>query len=215
MDDPSSTRIEGGAVRIVEELTNQIRASDKKESDSIASSENRSRIMLNTPITTCTLLNDCHNKNSRDDKVLVQLATSSGELFLSRKVIFAVPPKIISDSITFNPPLTEAKTAAMAKSSTWMAGVTKVALLYPKRFWSADSSNSGLPASMGPAFQVYDSSTNNGSLAALTFFVHVPENDEPAQSDDAILATQVAEQMGQLWKYSGKMDSFGNTASGT
>lgn len=207
-DDPSSTRIEGGAVRIVEQLTNRIRISDE-ESSSTAEPENS--IMLNTPITSCTLLKD-HN-HSHDDKALVQLATSSGELFLSRKVVFAVPPKITSNSITFNPPLTEAKSMAMAKSNTWMAGVTKVALLYPKKFWSPDSSNSGLPVSTGPAFQVYDSSTKDGSVVALTFFVHVPDNDEAAQSDDAVLATQVAEQIGKLWKYYGKAEYFNKALS--
>ena len=231
-DDPYSTRIDGGAVRLVEELANQINnatassscsssticttGSSDPESNSVVRSKVTNRIVLNTPITSCTLLlNNDHSpgQNNEDhDTTLVQLETSSGELFLSRQVVFAVPPKIISETIVFDPPLSEAKVTAMAKSTTWMAGVTKVALLYPNKFWTSDTSNSGLPASTGPAFQVYDSSTKDHSLAALTLFVHVPPDDEAAQSDDAVLATQVAGQLAKLWKYYGKQSEYYNQA---
>ena len=197
-DDSTSTRIDGGAVQIIEELTNQI-----KISNSADGTETLNGILLNTPITSCTLLND-HDNIDGNKTSLVELATSTGESFLSRKVVFAVPPKIIADSIVFDPPLRKAKAEAMAQSTTWMAGVTKVALVYRSKFWTSDASNSGLPTSTGPAFQVYDSSTNDESIAALTFFVHVPVNDSSAQSNDAVLTAQVAEQIGQYWKYCGK-----------
>ena len=202
-DDPTSTRIEGGAVRIIEQLTHQIKVSSE-DSNSVVESETMSRIALNTPITSCTLLND-HNHGVAD-KTLVQLATRSGEVFLSRKVVFAIPPKIISDSITFDPPLSKTKAEAMALSTTWMAGVTKVALLYRNKFWTSDATNSGLPASMGPAFQVYDASTKDGSIAALTCFAHVPDHDPSAQSNDATLAAQVATQIGKYWKFRGVLE---------
>jgi monoamine oxidase len=202
-DDPSSTRIDGGAVRIVEKLSDQIQNSENMCSvDSV--SNNSSRIVLNTHISSCKLLKD--HQYAPDRQAIVQLTSTGGELFLSRKVVFAVPPKILSESIAFDPPLSDAKNSAMAVATTWMAGVTKVALLYPQKFWDKEVSNSGLPASTGPAFQVYDSSTKDASLSALTFFVHVPENDELAQANDAIVAKQVAAQIATLWKYYGKSE---------
>jgi monoamine oxidase len=201
-DDPASTRIEGGAVRIIEELTNQIISHSKEEANATLGTESTNRILLNTPIASCKLLNMKEN----DETTLVQLTTITGQSFLSRKVVFAVPPKIISESITFDPPLTKAKTLAMAQSKTWMAGVTKVALVYQKKFWTSNyHSNLGLPSSLGPAFQVYDSSTKDGSIVALTFFVHVPQNDDilSSTSNDTLLAQRVAEQMSNYWKMRG------------
>lgn len=199
-DDPTSTRIEGGAVRVIEELTNQIKVSGE-DSNAVSGSDIANRIALNTPISSCSLLS--YQNNGDDGQPLVQLSTSNGESFLSRKVVFAVPPKIISESITFDPPLGKAKVEAMAQSTTWMAGVTKIALVYRNKFWTSDVSNSGLPSSMGPAFQFYDGSTKDGSIIALTCFALVPHNDPAAQSNDAVLATQVAEHIGKYWKYYG------------
>lgn len=201
-DDSSSIRIEGGAVRIVEKLTEQIHNTDGV-CNVDGKSTNTNRIALNTPISSCTLLKD---SKDADGQAVVQLTTNNGEQFISRRVVFTVPPKVVSETIAFDPPLSAAKTSALTAATTWMAGVTKVALLYPKKFWDNEVSNSGLPASTGPAFQVYDSSTNDGNIAALTFFAHVPENDKQAQENDAIVAKQVAEQIGILWKYFGKSD---------
>lgn len=57
----------------------------------------------------------------------------------------------------------------------------------------------GLPPSAGPAFQVYDSSTEDSKIASLTFFTLVPSNS-PAYSDEAVLAQMVSQQMGMVWK---------------
>jgi monoamine oxidase len=200
-DDPSSIRIEGGAARFIDKLSEQIKSMEKKGT---VDNEDKvgSRIALNTPVSACELLAEHHY--TTDGHALVQVTTGSGSRYIARKVIFAVPPKILHDNVSFNPPLSDAKRSAMSTSRTWMAGVTKVALVYPYRFWDLEYSNSGLGKSIGPAFQVYDSSTNDGNLAALTFFSHIPPDDESAQMSDEIVAKQVAQQMAQFWKYRGK-----------
>ena len=120
------------------------------------------------------------------------MQTASGDVYHARQVVLAVPPRLLSETVSFDPPLSQAKQVAMAKSRTWMAGVTKVALVYEQRFWESSRS---ISLGDGPAFQVYDSSTPDGTLHALTFFVHVPPNDTVAQEDDAALARQVAQQL--------------------
>jgi len=174
-DDPSSTRIEGGALQLIHSIAGELVGE---------------QIQLSTPVTSCKW-----EKNYER----VRVETANNETFFTRKVVFAVPPKLISRHITFDPPLTQSKQAALASSQTWMAGVTKVALLYPRRFWDLDSSNMGLPMN-GPAFQVYDSSTNDGNLSALTFFTLVPPSS-PAVHDDEVLAERVADQMATVWNY--------------
>jgi monoamine oxidase len=197
-DDPHSTRIEGGAIRIVEKLFDQIQNSQ-------SATQSYKQIQLNTPVVSCKLLKQ--PSLTRENQDLVELTTSSGETFVSRKVVFAIPPKAIHDNIAFDPVLSKAKMTAMSTCSTWMANMTKVALVYPTKFWTADDSSSGLPASMGPAQQVYDSCTQDGHLAALTFFVHVPDDDDnAARTNDALLANQVAQQISKVWQHYGKLE---------
>lgn len=168
-DDPSSTRIEGGTVQIIHKLSEHF---DKE------------RVHLNSPVKSCSL-------ETRDGEKLIRLETAAKETYWSRKVIIAAPPRIVNDHISFSPPLSESKQSAMQSSHTWMAGVTKVSLVYPTRFWK-NYSNFGLGGF--PAFQVYDASTNDGSTLALTFFTvatNVP--------NDSLLAKQVAGQMSHRW----------------
>lgn len=188
-DDPSSTRVEGGAVMFIHRLIEDL----PKES-----------IQLNAPVSSCTLTTlkdstDVGNDKSdscsttSDDDSVVRVEMSSQETILARRVVLAVPPKLIAKHISFDPPLSDAKQAALDASQTWMAGVTKVALLYSDRFWDEQSSNMGLPSE--PAFQVYDASTKDGFVSALTFF-SLANTDNDKQLADAC-----AKQIQSVWSY--------------
>lgn len=174
-DDPSSTRFVGGAVELIHRL---------------ADSLPQDHILLNTAVTACRLVRQTGQ---------VCLETTSSETIYARRVVFAAPPKPLSKNVRFDPPLSNEKQLAMAESETWMAGVTKVALTYPSRFWQADDvSSMGLPLSLGPAFQVYDASTNDNRVSALTFFTLVPWDSTAAENDE-VLADQCASQIQQVW----------------
>lgn len=211
-DDPMSTRLVGGAAAMIEHLvapflvqhqngnktTTTTSISYEAATCSIngtAAKEDTANIQLNAPVTSCKFL-----KNEK----LVKVETANGDTYLSKQVVFAVPPRLLSESVTFDPPLSPAKQAALAASRTWMAGVTKVALVYDatNHFWDRHSSNMGLPSFLGPAFQVYDSSTSDGSVHALTFFALAPppSSNENLDNDDAALAQKVAQQMAAVWK---------------
>jgi Flavin containing amine oxidoreductase len=187
--DADSTRIVGGAVQFIDRLCGRIQETRACQNDSDGC---KNGIRLNSPITSCKLLSahDFPNENNP----LIRLEIADGTHVLARRVVFAVPPQLLSTTVSFDPPLSESKQAAMSASRTWMAGVTKVALVYPKRFWDASSSFAGLPSFSGPAFQVYDAGPSDESVAALTFFSHVPP-ESLAQSNDSMLANQVADQM--------------------
>jgi monoamine oxidase len=185
-DDPSSTRIDGGAVTLIHIMAEGLP---------------QENIILNSPVTNCNLMDAING-----EPPLIQVHTSQDKFVLAKRVVVAVPPKIVSEQITFDPPLSPEKQQAMTASHTWMAGVTKVSLVYPTRFWNEDMSNMGLPSHMeGPAFQVYDSSTKDGFVSALTFFTLVPPQS-PAWKDDKLLADQVASQIATVWKVSRRTD---------
>lgn len=168
-DDPMSTRIDGGAVLYIHRL-----------------SESLDAIQLSEAVQSCTLVTNANEQ-------VVRVETTSDETFLARRVVLAVPPRLIAKHITFNPPLSASKQSAMNASHTWMAGVTKVGLVYKDRFWDEHSSNLGLTDS--PAFQVYDSSTKDSRVSALTFFTLANTDD------DKSLADQCASQIKSVWSY--------------
>lgn len=209
-DDPSSTRIDGGAVQLVHSLSKHLP---------------KDNIFLNTPVTKCSLVsiptqpnhedntddnNDqtCDNREEEPTKirsetvVRVETATSSSSVFYARQVVIAVPPRLVVKHITFDPPLSPDKQYAMESSHTWMAGVTKISLQYSTRFWTNDVSNMGLPSHLGPAFQVYDASTKDGAVSALTFFA-LTKTETERQLDDEALGKMVAQQIALVWKYLG------------
>lgn len=175
-DDPSSTRLVDGAARLIEALAQTV---DKE------------CISLNCPVTKCTL------DHSGADGPVIRLTTAMNAEYTARQVVMAAPPKLLVKHIVFDPPLSPSKQAAMASSHTWMAGVTKVGLVYARRFWDESCSNMGLPD--GPAFQVYDSSTEDDQTKALTFFTLATGID-----DDRQLADRVAEQMARIWHRLGR-----------
>jgi monoamine oxidase len=177
-DDVSSTRIDGGAVQYIHALAKDLP---------------NERILLNTPV--CIISMDTA-ADGDDDELVIQVQTQQHDTLLAKHVVIAVPPKLVSKHIKFDPPLTEEKQRAMAASQTWMAGVTKISLLYATHFWNTESSNMGFPTG-GPAFQVYDASTKN--VSALTVFAIVPQNSSAA-NDDNVLADQVASQIEHVWR---------------
>lgn len=99
-DDPSSTRIEGGAVRLVEELSKDLPSE---------------YIQRNTAIKSCTLLPQ-HNTHSPTP--LVQLTTTADQIWLARRVVWAVPPRLLHERVTFNPPLSAVKRQELAAAHT-------------------------------------------------------------------------------------------------
>ena len=195
-DDPSSTRIEGGAVRLVEEIVKDIHSSSS--SSQSQSPNSNPKFLLDTPVSKCVLETD-----QETGERIVRVETSGPTLY-ARQVVLAAPPRLLHAHIRFEPPLSPSKQQAMQASHTWMAGVTKVALVYDTKFWNRHHSNMGLPSFRGPAFQVYDGSTKDNTLNALTFFTLAKTKE--TQESDEILAQQVADQMAFLWNHLGEKE---------
>ena len=188
IDDSNSTRFIGGAVQLIRK---------------IAETLPQQRIHLETVATKCILEVPSANNDSPSHR-LIRVHTSNNKTYLAKRVVIAIPPRVMQTVIDFSPTLSAEKRHAIEQSHTWMAGVTKVALVYKSRFWSPQVSNMALPGN-GPAFQMYDSSTQDASLPAMTFFAFVP-TDSPALTDDKILANQVVTQLQSAWKSQGQPD---------
>ena len=173
--DSSSFRIVGGAEAIVKKILEKLQNGD----------HNMHCIETNSPVVAC------HRKSES----LASVELASGRTLHAKHICIACPPKLVNIHIQFNPPLSSAKSRAMALSQTWMAGVTKVALVYRSlKFWPDYESNGGFyPSVNRPAFQMYDASPRDGSVCALTFFTLASLSDDG--DDDSKLAKDCADQL--------------------
>ncbi len=90
--------------------------------------------------------------------------------------VVAVPPRLASAGITFNPALPAALADVMQGTPTWMATAVKCIAVYDSPFWR-DAGLSGLALSrVGPLIEVHDGCTADGSTAALWGFLS-PRHD--------------------------------------
>ena len=181
-------RIEGGAVQIVRKLAQKVPPEN---------------IQLESPVTSCTLDVTANH---------IRVETKNNVTYVANQVVFCVPPRLLLEQqpVIFDPPLSAPKQHALQRSHTWMAGVTKIALVYPTRFWETDySSYSRISAVPGPIFQMYDASTEN--VNALTAFTVANTSED----DNKVLAQQVVHQMNSLWTALGKTEWVPNTNSYT
>lgn len=186
-DDPTSFRVVGGTANIIHRLAEELSSSYDNLEEQSKKNVDSNRIELKSPVVACRM--------QSNNTVSVELG--SGEMLYARYVVFACPPKLIHLNVRFHPSLSESKIQAMLNSQTWMAGVTKVALVYNKpKFWSVYESNGSLqPGYNRPAFQVYDASPEDGSVSALTFFTLASLSGD--ENNDEKLARDCADQMYQ------------------
>lgn len=177
--DPSSLRIVGGAFAIARALA------ERRGADAA--------VRMGWPVVAV-------ERGAADGPLA--LTAESGEKMLAWRVVFAVPPRLLSKSVSFRPALDRGKWQEMLRSRTWMAGVTKVVLVYVERFWKLDSStNMGLRNGLSrPAFQVYDAGgpAEEPAPAALTFFALAQPREIV---DDKTLASQCAHQLADVWSH--------------
>ena len=146
-----SLRIDGGIARITRELAARLPAGV---------------LRLSHPLKRIRQL---------DQGFEVSLEHSDGQLEVrARKVVLAIPPRVIVNKIEFEPALAAGVVADMQSIPTWMAGHAKLFALYPRPFWrEAGLSGDGI-SRRGPLLEIHDASPANAECGALFGFVGLP-----------------------------------------
>ena len=109
----------------------------------------------------------------RDDGV--RLSVREGEDISARHVLFALPPRLLEETVGFTPELPPQLRTHWQRTPTWMAPYAKFLAVYARPFWR-DAGLSGTAQSMtGPMTEIHDASlTAEGEGAALFGFLGVP-----------------------------------------
>lgn len=174
-NEPRSWRLDGGMFAIVEKLCENL-------------PENS--IRLNHPV--C-----CIEKKS--DTALISVGELEQEphaQFTTKRVILALPPRLVASTILFNPDLPPNLTQAMLKIGTWMAGQAKFYALYKEPFWRQNNLSGQAFSQHGPLGEIHDGSNDEQPPYGLTGFVGVPA----AQRHDHKTVTQaILEQLALIY----------------
>ncbi|HFC11467.1 MAG TPA: FAD-binding protein, partial [Anaerolineae bacterium] len=100
------------------------------------------------------------------DKAFIRVETNDTPVF-AQHVVCTLPPKLIADSLTFEPPLPTDVVNAMRETTTWMGQAMKVTLAYKSAFWRARGLSGLTMSHVGPVAQFHDHGSADHKTAAL------------------------------------------------
>lgn len=108
----------------------------------------------------------------------------------ARKVVLAIPPRVIASQIDFEPALPAAIQQEMSAIPTWMAAHAKLFALYEQPFWRAQGLSGDGISRRGPLMEVHDASPANPGYGALFGFVGLaagsPQREPSRLQADAV-----------------------------
>ena len=106
----------------------------------------------------------------------VELHFRSGEsvhLVAARRVVLAVPPRVLEERVRFEPPLDDTLRQSMRATYTWMADQAKVVVTYPQPFWrtAGFAGNAFVEHEQAVLYETFDACNATADQAALGGFM--------------------------------------------
>lgn len=138
--------------------------------------------------------------SDRGDHIALHFESTGSSLALNaRQVVLTIPPRLLAERISFDPPLDTRMQRLMHATPTWMAGHAKAAIRYPEAFWrAADYSGSVLANYPGAALaEIFDACSEHGEQAALAGFFALPASLRRRYRND--LESLIVEQLVRLF----------------
>ena len=142
----SAYRIKGGTFSIIDALYQRI---------------GKENVILNTEVN-CIIVEG--NK--------IKIIDTLGNIYFSKQVIIALPPKVANDMIKFTPNLPEGINQIMKKTQTWMSGSVKFSVEYKKAFWKDNGFSGSIFSQSGLATEIYDHSNYENTKFSLKGFLN-------------------------------------------
>ena len=132
----------------------------------------------------------------------VALAFAAGDdivEFKARRVVLAVPPRVLEQQVRFEPDLDEVTREAMRSAETWMAAQAKVIIAYDRAFWreAGHSGNAFVTHEQAVVGEIFDACDSDAARAALGGFLAL--SPELRASFSAGLPLLMDSQMAQVF----------------
>lgn len=105
----------------------------------------------------------------------------------AQHVLLALPPRLVEDSITFEPALPSDMITQWRNTATWMAPHAKYFAVYDTAFWREQGLSGAARSSQGPMVEIHDASSMGGN-GALFGFIGVPASVRQSVSEAVLKA---------------------------
>jgi len=147
----------------------------------------------------CLLCSTLVTKLTRSDEGICTTVLMAGTMteIHSDRVVFALPPRLVEQTIEFGPPLSSARASALRANATWMAGHAKLLAVYEEPFWRARGLSGDAISHRGPLGEIHDASPDDGGPYALFGFFDVPTSYRAAHEKE--LRAAAIEQLARLF----------------
>lgn len=140
-----SYRIEGGTMNLIRSLTSYLKDED---------------VILGQPVKKITA-----HKNF----ITVDCLDTTYE---SKMVVSTLPPKLLYDTVEFQPQLPENVANVISSTHTWMGDSIKFGFSFEDAFWLEENTSGTLFSNVGPVTEMYDHTTKDGHKHAIKGFIN-------------------------------------------
>lgn len=100
------------------------------------------------------------------------------------KVLLALPPRLVEQSIEFTPALPADLARQWRSTATWMAPHAKYFAIYDTPFWRDQGLSGSANSTVGPLTEIHDASAAKGHAALFGFFGISPEVRQSVSKDE-------------------------------
>ncbi len=115
----------------------------------------------------------------------VELTLRDGETVQAKQVIAALPPRLLAETVRFDPPQ-EAETLRLWRDTpTWMAPHAKFFAVYDRPFWREAGLSGTAQSMVGPLVEIHDATLASGG-AALFGFVGLGADQRASLGEEAL-----------------------------
>ena len=131
-------------------------------------------------------LNSCLEKVEHSSAGITAhvLRNGAAQTITARQIVLAIPPRVVADTLTFEPALDPTQIQALAAVPTWMAGQAKIVATYDAPHWRNAGLSGDAMSQRGPMVEIHDASPREGGPYALFGFVGVAADVREAHRDE-------------------------------
>ena len=172
---PASMRLKGGMIALIEALYSRL---------------DPSRIIRDQSVYKLT-------KTERYIEIDSQSLSGVSNHCRAQQVLLALPPRLVVESITFEPKLPTDLSTQWQDTATWMAPHAKYFAVYNQPFWREQGLSGAARSSQGPMVEMHDASPSEGN-GALFGFIGVPATSRQSVSA-AVLKAHCRAQLVRLF----------------
>lgn len=131
----------------------------------------------------------------------VELRLRHGEALLSvhaRRVVLALPPRVVSSTVRFTPVLPVELQSALDSTPTWMATAAKAGFTYTRAFWreAGHTGNAWVSHAQAMLAEVFDASTDRHAALAGFAALGAAQREAFTRGRDLLLDSQMVQLFG-------------------